>query len=80
MAVVGDLRVWWIPQVPMVSFYVPVKTVEQGRWLCGVLAAYDTFQYEQNVKPDYANVGGVQIFEDGDGSRNNDWFDVEEDE
>jgi hypothetical protein len=72
----GDLRVWWIPQVPMQSFEVPVESVEQGWWLCSVLADYDTFQLENNVKPDYANAGGVQMFEVIDGT--GDWFDVDE--
>jgi len=68
----GDLRVWWIPQVPMSPFYVNVGTTDQGKWLCSVLASYDIFQYENNIKPDYSNVGGIQIFEDGD------WWDSED--
>ena len=67
-------RVFWIPQVPMKPFHVPVETPEQGQWLCNVLADYDAFQFENNVKPDYCNVGGVQVFEDGE------WTDWEEDE
>lgn len=75
----GDLRVWWIPQVPMEAFTVPVKSIAQGRWLESVLADYDAFQYEHDVKPDYCNVGGVQRLEqDGDGGL--DWFDVDEEE
>ncbi|GAG34679.1 unnamed protein product, partial [marine sediment metagenome] len=27
----GDLQVWWIPQVPMKAFTVPVKTVEEAK-------------------------------------------------
>ena len=27
-----------------------------------ILAAYDCFQYNNNVKPDYANAGGLQYF------------------
>lgn len=70
----GDFRVWWIPQVPMSPFLVNVDTVGDGLELCDILAAYDRFQYENNVKPDYANVGGVQRFEEGD------WWDIDEDE
>ena len=61
----GDLRVWWIPQIPMESFYVPVATVEEAQKIMSVLAAYDVFQFEHHIKPDYSNVGGVQILEDG---------------
>lgn len=64
-------RVFWIPQVPMQAFYVPVETPEQGEWLCNVLGEYDAFQFENNVKPDYCNVGGVQVLEDGE------WCDYE---
>ena len=60
------LRVWWIPQIPMQSFYYPVKSVRDGALLLDVLAKYDKFEYENNVKPDYSNVGGLQMFEDGE--------------
>ncbi len=70
----GDFQVWWISQVPMKPFTVLVETREQGEWLCGVLAAYDKFQYENNVKPDYSNVGGVHVFEDGN------WRNVDDDD
>ena len=73
----GDLRVWWVPQVPMEAFYVPVETLAQAKWLLQVLADYDAFQLENNVKPDYCNVGGLQVLEDGIWT---DWIDPETDE
>ena len=73
----GDLRVWWIPQIPMSPFYVDVESVEQGRWLEDVLANYDEFQYATNVKGDYSNVGGLQRFANADGKP--EWWDVDED-
>lgn len=57
------LRVWWVPQVPMESFKVDVETVAEGVKLMRVLADYDAFQFENNVKPDYSNVGGLQMFD-----------------
>jgi hypothetical protein len=60
----GDLKVWWIPQVPMKSFQVPVKSIEEAKLLLNALAAYDFFQYKMKVKPDYANAGGLMVFED----------------
>lgn len=80
----GDLRVWWIPQVPMNPFYVPVASVAEGVKIMNVLADYDAFQFENKVKPDYCNTGGLEVFEknfDGDG--NDDWcswYDDETDE
>lgn len=75
----GDLRVWWVPQVPGKLFTVAVTSREQGRWLCDVLADYDKFQYDENVKGDYCNAGGVQRLED-DGDGGMDWFDISDDE
>ncbi|KKL16291.1 hypothetical protein LCGC14_2497060 [marine sediment metagenome] len=70
-----DVRVWWIPQVPMKPFYVPVKNTEEAIKILEVLAQYDLFQYVNNIKPDYSNAGGLQVmiqgeweeWEDGEG-------------
>jgi hypothetical protein len=53
--------------------------------LVEVLARYDVFQYKNKIKPDYANVGGLEIydpemkgtegFEDCDGWT--EWYDEE---
>ena len=68
----SKLRVWWIPQVGInETFYVPVNTPEEGKKLLDTLAAYDAFQLQNNVKPDYCNIGGLQIFDDEDGE----WYD-----
>ncbi|ONN71698.1 hypothetical protein [Pseudomonas oryzihabitans] len=69
------LRVWWIPQVPMPAFYVPVSSVEEGAKIMDVLADYDDFQYRNNVKPDYSNTGGLEE-QDEEG----DWFSWEDEE
>ena len=77
----GDLQVWWVPQVPMKQFTVPVKDIEEGAKLLDVLAAYDLFQFKNKVKPDYCNAGGLQKWEedsDGEGTPGwNDWHDEE---
>ena len=70
----GDLLVWWIPQVPGKPFEVSVPTREEGRRLLDTLAAYDLFQFKQNIKPDYSNVGGLMVYEDGE------WIDCEDEE
>jgi hypothetical protein len=68
------LQVWWIPQVPMKTFTVDVKSLEEGVKIMNVLADYDIFQFENNVKPDYANMGGInQWSEDCDGEGNPGW-------
>jgi hypothetical protein len=70
------LRVWWIPQVPMNAFYVNVSSIEEGVKFMTVLADYDLFQYENNVKPDYSNVGGLQEYNEDEGEWV-DWYDDE---
>lgn len=77
----GALRVWWVPQVPMTAFYVPVQSEEEAVLVLDTLARYDAFQFENNVKPDYCNIGGLQLFEsdindDGSGGWC-DWYDEE---
>ncbi len=74
----GDLQVWWIPQVPGKSFKVPVKSVEEARKILDVLADYDRFQFVSNIKPDYANAGGLLVLEPGeDGLEWCEWYDDE---
>lgn len=46
----SKLRVWWIPQVGMEqTFYIPVNSVEEGKKMIDVLAAYDAFQYQNKT-------------------------------
>lgn len=68
----GSLRVWWIPQVPMKPFHVAVNSVHEAKLLLDTLAKYDAFQLENNIKPDYSNAGGLEIFKDGEWC---DWVD-----
>lgn len=68
----NKLRVWWIPQVGSSNrFYIPVKSVEEGKKVMDLLAAYDMFQLQNNIKPDFCNVGGLQMFVDGEWE---DWY------
>ncbi len=70
------LRVWWIPQIPMKSFNVNVKTLEEANLILNTLADYDLFQLENNIKPDYSNTGGLQVFDDVE-KEWVDWYDEE---
>lgn len=68
----SKLRVWWVPQVGIKeTFYVPVGSVEEGKKVMDLLAAYDAFQLQNKVKPDYANVGGLQVWDEDE----QDWID-----
>lgn len=66
------LRIWWIPQIPGKPFHVLVPNLVTAKLLLETLANYDLFQLEHNIKPDYSNAGGLQIFQDGDWE---DWYD-----
>lgn len=63
----GDLRVWWIPQIQMMTpFYVRVSSPLEAKKLIDALGQYDAFQFEHKVKPDYCNTGGLEVFADGE--------------
>ena len=65
------MRVWWIPQIGTKTFYIPVRTPEEAKMIMDILSAYDCFQYNQRVKPDYCNAGGLQMWSEEE----NDWID-----
>jgi hypothetical protein len=79
----GSLRVWWIPQVPMKPFYVPVRTLREAALVLDTLSNYDAFQYENLVKGDYSNAGGLQRYDAADIQDDDpetgwtDWYDDE---
>ena len=68
------MRVWWCPQIGHgLSFYVPVKTVEEAKRLMDTMSAYDQFQFENNIKPDFCNAGGLHVWDEEE----QDWIDWE---
>lgn len=56
----AEFRVWWVPQIPMEGFQHPAPDFASARFLANALGQYDLFQFENNVKPDYCNMGGVE--------------------
>lgn len=76
---VGDLQVWWMPQVPMSNpFEVDVASVADGVMLLKVLADYDRYQYANRIKPDFCNAGGLHRWcaDNGEGVAGwEDWYD-----
>lgn len=62
-----QMRVTWIPQVGYdAEMVIPVKDVFEGVKIMEVLANYDLFQYENRIKPDYSNMGFLEVYEDGE--------------
>ena len=64
----NDLRIWWNPQVGRVDdqFYMPVATPEEAKRMLDTLAFYDLYQFENRIKGDFANMGGLEVFLDGE--------------
>lgn len=75
-------RVWWAPQIPGEPFYVQVETLEMAVGVADVLAKYDLFQYENRVKGDYANVGGIEewVTWDNEDGLDSEWMEVDGEE
>ena len=58
------MRVWWIPQVGVDAiFYIPVDNEEEAKKFMDVLAAYDCFQYNHEIKSDCCNFGEVEVWD-----------------
>lgn len=69
-------KVWYIPQVPMVAFEREFDDLETAKAALDLITDFSIFEFENRVKPDYADMGGISRWEeDGDGGF--DWFDVE---
>jgi len=75
------MRVWWNPQIGKVEkpFYVSVETVEEAKKVMDILSAYDGYQLQNRLKPDYANMGGLQVY-DEECEEWLDWFYEDEDD
>lgn len=58
------LRVSHFPQIPCKAFTVEVKNLEEAKLISDTLANYDLFQYENRIKPDYANATVVEEFDE----------------
>jgi len=71
----AEFKVWWVPQVPMKAFEVIVPSREEGKRLCDTLAKYDLFQFDNNIKPDFCNAGGV-LFRHPT-ITNGEWWDID---
>lgn len=58
------LRVWHVPQIPCKSFYVPVSSPDEAIKILNVLADYDLFQLDNNIKPDYSSAQGLEEWDE----------------
>lgn len=70
------LRIVHFPQIGAKPFKVEVSNLQEARLLFNTLADYDLFQYNNRIKPDYANATVVQEWSEEDGE----WIDWSDDE
>jgi hypothetical protein len=71
------LRVWWMPQFGIENlFYVPVANLLEAKLLLDTLANYDIFQFDNRIKGDYCNAGGLQVWNEDDNNWE-EWFNEE---
>jgi len=70
------LRVAHYPQVPCKPFLVEVKSLEEAKLISDTLANYDLFQFENRIKPDYANATVIEEYDEEAGEWVS-WYDEE---
>jgi hypothetical protein len=68
-------RVWWIAQIPGPVF----RSEEVTNFAAAVaihdtLARYDIFQLQNRIKPDFANMGGIERWDENDQK----WYNVDD--
>lgn len=69
-------RVWYVPQVPMPAFEYETNDLSEAKVVLDVLGRFSLFEYENNVKPDYSDAGGIAEWDEAE----QEWYDVEEDD
>jgi len=83
----GDLRVWYIPQVPMTPFVAKVIPHHEGNEekemalaaiLLDTIINFSIFEFENRIKPDYSDAGGVERWEEVDDKFG--WYEVDPEE
>lgn len=66
----GQLRIYWIPQIPLkpgeAAFTCFVNSAIEAKKILETLALYDIYQMEHKIKPDFSNVGGLEIYSEGE--------------
>lgn len=60
----------------MKCLYVPVANLVEAKLLLNTLADYDQFQYDNRIKPDYCNAGGLQMWDE----KEQEWYDWHDEE
>lgn len=65
-------RVWHVANIPGKPFHVEVESLSKAKLVLDTLGFYDLHLEATGVRGDYSNVGGIQVWEDGE------WVDHED--
>jgi len=68
------LRLSHYPQIPCKPFVVEVSSLEEALRIRNILANYDSFQFDNNIKPDYCNMTTLEEFN----ANEQEWLDWED--
>lgn len=58
------LRINHYPQLQSKPFMIEVNSLEEAYKISNILANYDLFQYENKIKPDYANMTVIEEYDE----------------
>jgi len=72
----AKFKAWYIPQVPMHPFEVERPTAVEAQAALDLITDFSIFEFENKVKPDYSDAGGVEEWDETD----QEWFDLEPEE
>jgi len=60
----SKLRVWWVSQMGTDAIHIPVQSVKEAKKTMDLLSYFDCFQYNQHIRPDYSNTGGLEMYDE----------------
>ena len=56
-------RVWYVSQIPMKAFFVETTNAIEAEKILSALGDFSLFEFQNFVKPDYADAGGIEIWD-----------------
>ncbi len=57
-------RVWYSPQIPMPAFFYDTDSLDTARAVLDALGQFSAYEYNNGVKPDYADAGGIELWDE----------------
>lgn len=67
-------KVWYIPQIPGKAFEVETDDLRTAAAILDALGSFSLFEYENRVKPDYSDAGGLSEWQEDE----QEWWDLDD--